>query len=997
MNKDIYLFISSTFIDMESERDLLMLEVIPKVKKYCREKGLFLYPIDLRWGITEEQSKELNQTLRICLERVRDSKPLFLSFIGQRYGWVPTDEYLKDSIFDGCREKIKGLSATELEISEALNGIIFNSEKKETLFYLRDPSYLDEINSKKEKAKYLDDNNSSKESISKLYKKLNDENNGKIYKAEFDNSKNKLTNFTSNGERLEDVIYNDLIRKIDSLYPDEHIEERYYGQLSNEALYYNALHSIELIDVDDLVEKGPKEILLIGDFGVGKTCVFASILKKFKEKYESEKHLILYRFENISYYGDVRRFLHSLIEELNNIRKTEFAPFDPLKTMVHYFYEVNCLINSMVEDGYVIDLFVDEGDEEFIDVVLALQGINRCVIASSFADVVNSKKYKSTIDFDELFKKQYSKIITYQFNEIGKNLSPKQCEAFKNEEDMFSLMSKITYLKRFTSRKTIDSDIKKLIKTEFFEVYQKYVKKLREHLNDEENECFTITLLFFCLFLMVKETVVVSYLNHYFKKDISVTFYKLMLYLQDFIQEVNGIYTCNNYAFIGSQVEILKTRFNAFTFLYNDFVDFYIKNCDDDKAAKLYYSKAYMLQISSFGFCDLTIRSFVKHYDVLVDYIKEFGLSLFLIDCTRIFKLYKTVEPYFKYKRDETIINDLNDFVIYLMDNFTGMQHFPEKLGLYINMYPNSYISKNIDPKFNVEPHGLTVKDKKYEFLVGVETSQTSFGFSHDYFLIPGKDNLLYCFKLSTMTFQNVIGFKEKIMNQFSYAASKETISFINGLGEYIRYSFVTGEVVKSRVKVDLSTILVGDCSFSDCFSYVDKNKVVHVLFFTGEEKTFSLKNVGEIYRLIEFVYNDSIKVVLVTDRGIKELFFKTNVIDEYNYELPVYPKAVSFDEQGITRIVSCGNIYALFNGTKYVINSTIRIKSTTPFVFYKERVFFIGEDNSILCDGKRIENEKGFEFISITRCSSGYLLLDKDGRLFFLIFENNVPELKLF
>lgn len=997
MNKDIYLFISSTFIDMEDERDLLMLEVIPKVKKYCREKGLFLYPIDLRWGITEEQSKELNQTLRICLERVRDSKPLFLSFIGQRYGWVPTDEYLKDSIFDGCRDKIKGLSATELEILEALNGIIFNSEKKETLFYLRDPSYLDEIVSKKVKAKYLDDNDSSKESISKLYNKLKEENNGKIYKAEFDNKKSHLTNFSVNGESLEDTIYNDLINKIDSLYPNEQAEERYSGQLLNEAHYYNALHCVDLIDVDDLVENGPREIFLIGNIGVGKTSLFASILRKFQEKYESEKHLILYRFENISYFGDGRRFMHSLMQELNNARHAECSPFDVTKTMAHYFYELNNLIDSMVADGYVIDIFVDEVDEEFFDIILAMHGVNRVVIASSVPNVLNSKKYKSTIDFDDLFHKEYSKVITYQFNELGKNLTSKQCEAFKNEDDLFSLMTKITFLKRFTSRKTIDSDIKKLKKMEFYETTALYCKKLYEHLNDEEDRCLTFITMFFCLFATVKESIIVNYLNHYFKKDLSATFYKLMLYLQDFIQEVNGIYSCNNFTFLGSQMQIIEDNFDQFKFIYDDFIDYYILNSDEDRLTKLYYAKAYMIQISSYGFCDFTVRCMVKHYDILVDYIKEFGLALFIVDCTKIFTVFETVELIFDYGRDISLIKDLGDFANFSMKNFVGMENFPDKLGKFFQAFPDNYFSKNLDAKYNVDTTGFGVKDKKYEFFAGVSYGQTSLGSSHGLVLIPSKDKLLYGLSLSTSAFEAFVGPKEKIVHDFSYAYKNEIISFITGLGEYIKYNFVSGESVKSKVKVNLSEILCGDCSSMDCFSFVEKNKIVHVLWFTGEEKTFKLENVNEIQRLVEFVYSDSVKIVLVTDRGIKEIFFYNNgEIREYNYELPVFPKAVNFDEQGITMVVSCGNIFALFKGNKYTINSTVRVKSSTAFYYFNKEVFFVAEDNSFLCNGFRIQNSNTFDIALVTKIANGFLLLDEEGRIITVTFENDKPTIKL-
>ena len=82
--KEIVLFVSSTFSDMIDERELLVRSVFPRVKRFCKEKGLIFRTIDLRWGITQKQADDLKQTIDICLRRVNDSVPLFLSFIGQR-------------------------------------------------------------------------------------------------------------------------------------------------------------------------------------------------------------------------------------------------------------------------------------------------------------------------------------------------------------------------------------------------------------------------------------------------------------------------------------------------------------------------------------------------------------------------------------------------------------------------------------------------------------------------------------------------------------------------------------------------------------------------------------------------------------------------------------------------------------------------------------------------------------------------------------------------
>ena len=58
MQKTFRIFISSTFNDFKTERNILHKEILPEVKKYCRAKGFTLQVIDLRWGINNEAQKD---------------------------------------------------------------------------------------------------------------------------------------------------------------------------------------------------------------------------------------------------------------------------------------------------------------------------------------------------------------------------------------------------------------------------------------------------------------------------------------------------------------------------------------------------------------------------------------------------------------------------------------------------------------------------------------------------------------------------------------------------------------------------------------------------------------------------------------------------------------------------------------------------------------------------------------------------------------------------
>ena len=54
--RQIRLFLSSTFRDMENERHELLTRVFPLFRQQCLERQVVFSEIDLRWGITEEDA-----------------------------------------------------------------------------------------------------------------------------------------------------------------------------------------------------------------------------------------------------------------------------------------------------------------------------------------------------------------------------------------------------------------------------------------------------------------------------------------------------------------------------------------------------------------------------------------------------------------------------------------------------------------------------------------------------------------------------------------------------------------------------------------------------------------------------------------------------------------------------------------------------------------------------------------------------------------------------
>jgi nephrocystin-3 len=138
--RSIRVFVSSTFRDMQPEREELVKRVFPIIRAMCESRGATFAEIDLRWGVTDEQKAE-GAVLPLCLAEIDRSRPYFLGLLGQRYGWVP-DEIPADLVQQiGWLPDSAGKSVTELEI---IHGVLHDpGAAQHAYFYLRDPAWTD--------------------------------------------------------------------------------------------------------------------------------------------------------------------------------------------------------------------------------------------------------------------------------------------------------------------------------------------------------------------------------------------------------------------------------------------------------------------------------------------------------------------------------------------------------------------------------------------------------------------------------------------------------------------------------------------------------------------------------------------------------------------------------------------------------------------------------------------------------------------------------------
>ena len=141
MASEVRIFLSSTFCDLQAERSVIVNKIAAALNERYNSRGLIINLVDLRWGVTEEASRN-GKVIEICLREIRKSRPYFAAILGGRYGWCPgADEISRNralfSEYPELKDDIEaGRSITEIEIQYAFlkNGDL----ESRAMFFLKD-------------------------------------------------------------------------------------------------------------------------------------------------------------------------------------------------------------------------------------------------------------------------------------------------------------------------------------------------------------------------------------------------------------------------------------------------------------------------------------------------------------------------------------------------------------------------------------------------------------------------------------------------------------------------------------------------------------------------------------------------------------------------------------------------------------------------------------------------------------------------------------------
>ena len=254
----IRVFVSSTFLDMQKERDVLNLEVFPVVKGVCDKLGVAFNAIDLRWGITQEDQLK-GSVVDLCLDEIQHCKPYFIGLIGNRYGWIPDkqDPDLEEK-FQFIKEN-EDKSVTELEM---ILGAISAENRDRCFFYYKDPKLFDPSTSDKHE-----------DMIEALKQKIN--------------ASDIAHNDYASYEQFKDLVLDDLLEAIKADYPEgsDMMEARQEAYLNlKESGFVDRMYTaFQAIDILTYAQEHHVPVAAISPHGLGKTSIFNHLINRMTD------------------------------------------------------------------------------------------------------------------------------------------------------------------------------------------------------------------------------------------------------------------------------------------------------------------------------------------------------------------------------------------------------------------------------------------------------------------------------------------------------------------------------------------------------------------------------------------------------------------------------------------------------------------------------------------------------------------------------------------
>jgi len=374
--KRFNVFISSTFRDMDFERDIIKSKVIPALNSRFRSQHVEIQAIDLRMGVNTEEMSEAEaagKVLRVCAQNIDAARPFFIGLVGARYGWIPPRDIWQqfiDRLPEDQREAMlqtEGKSVTEMEI---IYGALsqYSLDTSHTLFYFRDdqsykdipkerlPEFCDSDPSMQQKLKAL------KQTIrQRIYEQGGEDDLVTLYRLRWDD---EMDNFDEDSSNFEHLVTEQIAQQIEKELPKN--EELAWWQdekLMAESTLARLLPGIctTLPHFDEQLEN----TIIVGDEGNGRSTLLAW---QWNRRRQDTDDICLVGIVGLTSFSShtlplLTRWCHEIADAIGET-DNDYTDFimtadTPLSVVCDEFYR---LVDKAYDQGREVCLFIDDVD-----------------------------------------------------------------------------------------------------------------------------------------------------------------------------------------------------------------------------------------------------------------------------------------------------------------------------------------------------------------------------------------------------------------------------------------------------------------------------------------------------------------------------------------------------------------------------------------------------------------------------------------------------------
>lgn len=433
-------FISSTFRDMQEERDVIHRIVFPFVRKELRKYGESAEEVDLRWGVdtlnlSEEESGHM--VIRVCIDAIDRCVPYFIVLLGERYGWIPERNVFDEFKDERIERFSKDISITEMEIQYGTLEREIGVEK--CIFCFRDSAFVSDIPEELCKD-YAAESVLHKEKLDKLKARIREIQGANIldYEVSWDEKEQKVSGLDEFTEKLQNMLL-DLLQR-EGLSEEVLSEEEKITKNAEFTMqqylntYVNRAKPEEMLPI---LYASRKSVWFFGPSGCGKTAFLSFAANQCRQKD---------MISRIYYGGDagcqsVDTFLYWLVYELEKICGEKLREDTCTRRLT--LRKIQSLSKKLTKN---VMIFVDAVDQMSEDIVWVLTQLLKTTTKIQFFVTSTDNLWELGIKeaedvfamrkIDELTDTELELIVAKVAGRRGKSLDAKVTKRIREKKSM---------------------------------------------------------------------------------------------------------------------------------------------------------------------------------------------------------------------------------------------------------------------------------------------------------------------------------------------------------------------------------------------------------------------------------------------------------------------------------------------------------------------------------------------------------------------------------